>query len=131
MPSDFVYFKQYNISAKQMYENLLALHSVDPCNQDIISVEDIYAITDSLDSLSVSKQAKRSRTPSAETLGDFQWPPQEEEFVIALQEDGWNLGSVQSYIKSRVALVCRLSLLWKPEQKMIKEKHIGSIQMTM
>ena len=48
-------------------------------------------------SLSVSKQAKRSRTPSAETLGDFQWPPQEEEFVIALQEDGWNLGSVQSY----------------------------------
>ena len=97
MPSDFVYFKQYNISAKQMYENLLALHSVDPCNQDIISVEDIYAITDSLDSLSVSKQAKRSRTPSAETLGDFQWPPQEEEFVIALQEDGWNLGSVQSY----------------------------------
>ena len=44
----------------------------------------------------MSKQAKRSRTPSAETLGDFQWPPQEE-FVIALQEDGWNLGSVQSY----------------------------------
>ena len=30
MPSDFVYFKQYNITAKQMYKNLLALHTVDP-----------------------------------------------------------------------------------------------------
>ena len=30
MPSDFVYFKQYNITAKQMYKNLLALHMVDP-----------------------------------------------------------------------------------------------------
>ena len=42
MPSDFVYFKQFNISAKQMYENLLALHAVDPTNQAIITVEDIY-----------------------------------------------------------------------------------------
>ena len=41
MPSDFVYFKQFNISAKQMYENLLALHAVDPTNQAIIIVEDI------------------------------------------------------------------------------------------
>ena len=41
IPSDFVYFKQFNISAKQMYENLLALHAVDPTNQAIIIVEDI------------------------------------------------------------------------------------------
>ena len=41
MPSDFVYFKQFNISAKQMYENLLALHAVDPTNQAIIIVEEI------------------------------------------------------------------------------------------
>ena len=32
MPSDFVYFKQYNITAKQMYENLLASHTVDLSN---------------------------------------------------------------------------------------------------
>ena len=46
LPSDFVYFKQYNISSKQMYENLLALHSVDQCNQEVITVEDVYEATD-------------------------------------------------------------------------------------
>ena len=49
LPSDFVLFKQNNISAKQMYQNSLALHSVVACNQEVISVEDIYEITDSLD----------------------------------------------------------------------------------
>ena len=34
LPPNFVLFKQYNISAKQMYQNLLALHSVDACNQE-------------------------------------------------------------------------------------------------
>ena len=29
MPSDFIYFKQYNITAKQMYDNLLAFLTVD------------------------------------------------------------------------------------------------------
>ena len=32
-----------------------------------------------------------------EPLRDFNWPLQEEEFVVTLQEDGWNLGSVQFY----------------------------------
>ena len=50
LPSDFVYFKQYNISSKQMFENLLALHSVDQCNQEVITVEDVYEATDLLDS---------------------------------------------------------------------------------
>ena len=50
LPSDFVYFKQYNISSKQMYENLLALHSVDQFNQEVITVEDVYEATDLLDS---------------------------------------------------------------------------------
>ena len=59
---DFVLFMQYNISAKQMYQNLLALHSVDACNQGVISVEDIYEITNSLDSLSVGKPQNKSRT---------------------------------------------------------------------
>ena len=45
-----------------MYQNLLALHSVDACNQGVISVEDIYEITDSLDSLSVGKPQNKSRT---------------------------------------------------------------------
>ena len=45
----------------------------------------------------LSKPVKRSRAPSGEPLGDFIWPLQEEEFVITLQEDGWNLVSVQSY----------------------------------
>ena len=37
------------------------------------------------------------RVPMEEPLKDFNWPLQEEEFVVTLQEDGWNLGSVQSY----------------------------------
>ena len=45
--SELPSLKQNNISAKQMYQNLLALHSVDACNQEVISVEDINEITDS------------------------------------------------------------------------------------
>ena len=97
MPSDFVYFKQYNITAKQMYKNLLALHMVDPSDQEIITVEDIYVASESVRNQSANKQAKRSRAPSEEPLRDFSWPLQEEEFVITLQEDGWNLGLLQSY----------------------------------
>ena len=100
LPSDFVYFKQYNISSKQMYENLLALHSVDQCNQEVITVEDVYEATDLLDSPAAQSQTKRKKSAaptSAEPELDFQWPLEEEEFVITLEEDGWNLGSVQSY----------------------------------
>ena len=46
LPSAFVLFKQYNISAKQMYQNLFALHSVDATHREVISVEDIYAVTE-------------------------------------------------------------------------------------
>ena len=80
-----------------MYENLLALHTVDPSNQEVITVEDIYVASESAGTQSASKPAKRSRAPSGEPLGDFIWPLQEEEFVITLQGDGWNLGSIQSY----------------------------------
>ena len=34
--------------------------------------------------------------PSSDLVGDFQWPPKEEEFIVTLQEDGWTLGSVLS-----------------------------------
>ena len=88
LPSDFVLFKQNNISAKQMYQNLLALHSVDACNQEVISVEDIYEITDSLDSLSVGKPQKKSKVAQQpEEKADLEWPPQEE-FLITLDETG-------------------------------------------
>ena len=74
MPSDFVYFKQFNISAKQMYENLLALHAVDPTNQAIITVEDIYVASESAGMQSANKPAKQSRAPPGKPIGDFIWP---------------------------------------------------------
>ena len=82
MSSDFVYFKQYNITPKQMYENLLTLHTVDPSNQENITVEDIYVASESAGTQSASKQAKRSRATYEEPLGDFIWPLEEEKFVI-------------------------------------------------
>ena len=42
-----------------MYQNLLALHSVDASHQEVISVEDIYTITDSMVSLSMREEALR------------------------------------------------------------------------
>ena len=41
LPSDFKLFRQHNISAKIMYQNLLQLHAVDESNQETIFVEDI------------------------------------------------------------------------------------------
>ena len=43
MLSDFVYFKQYNITAKQVN----ALHTVDPSNQKVITVDNIYIASES------------------------------------------------------------------------------------
>ena len=39
LPSDFILFKQYNITSANMFQNLLALHAVDLAHQDTISVE--------------------------------------------------------------------------------------------
>ena len=50
LPSDFVLFKQYNISAEQMYQKLFALHSIDATHQEVISVKDIYVVTGLMDS---------------------------------------------------------------------------------
>ena len=74
MPSDFVYFEQYNITTKQMYKNLLALHMVNPCDQEIITVEDIYVVSESVGNQSAFKQAKRARAPAEKPLRDFNWP---------------------------------------------------------
>ena len=108
LPPDFVLFKQYNITAKQMYQNLLALHSVDNSNQEVISVEDIYEITDSLDKVYFDKRTKKSKTTTqapAETVADLQWPPQDEEFVVTLNEGGWALGSSQGYNEEQDAIL--------------------------
>ena len=122
MPSDFVYFKQFNISAKQMYKNLLALHAVDPTNQAIITVEDIYVASESAGVQSANKPAKQSRAPSGEPLGDFIWPMEEEDFVITLQEDGWTLGSVQSYNQQHNHISVQALSTLKPKAKDDKGK---------
>ena len=71
-----------------MYENLLALHTVDPSDQEVITVEDVYVASESVGTQSANKQAKRSKVPVEEPLKDFNWPLQEEEFVVTLQEEG-------------------------------------------
>lgn len=104
LPTDFVLFKQYNITATNMYQNLLALHAVDPTNQESISVEDIYEVTDALASLPSftaakkrQRQAKTSSQEASEPMADFEWPPSEEEFFVALEEPGWRICSVISH----------------------------------
>ena len=39
-----------------MYQNLLALHSIDATHQEVISVEDIYAVTELMDCLTKTTQ---------------------------------------------------------------------------
>ena len=105
-----------------MYENLLALHMVDPSDQEIITVEDIYVASESVRNQSANKQAKRSRAPSKEPLRDFSWPLQEEEFVITLQGDGWNLGSVQSYDPQQDSICVQALATLKTRAKDDQEK---------
>ena len=81
-----------------MFHNLLALHTVDESNQESVSVEDIYDITEFL-TIPVIKQAKKLTRTQEPLIADLEWPPQEEEFVITLDEDEWNLGSVQGYMQ--------------------------------
>ena len=125
MPTDFILFKQYNISAKQMYQNLLALHSVDSSHQEVVSVEDIYAVTESLDSLSMQNPTKKRSALAPERrapTGDVQWPPQEEDFVITLDEGGWGLGSVQSYDPDQDSIQVQLLQTLKTRAKDDKGK---------
>lgn len=99
LPPDYPLFKQYNITAKLMLQNLLALHVVENNNQESISVEDIYEVTESL-ILPMAKPKQRTKAPKVcqePSVADLEWPPEEEEFVITLDEEEWNLGSVQGY----------------------------------
>ena len=81
MPSDFVYIQQYNITAKQIYENLLALYTTDPKNQDVVT-EDVYITSESAGIQAANKPAKRSKAPAEVPQREFIWPVEEEEFVI-------------------------------------------------
>ena len=102
LPSDFALFRQYSITPKQMYQNLIALHAVEESNQTELSMEDIYAVTDSLTSMPLQKRGTKRKSIPTASIPDvstdvLQWPPPEEEFVVTLEETGWSLGSVQSY----------------------------------
>ena len=73
-------------------------------NQETISIEDIYEITETLCTINLGRPKGNSRNPSnvspssnSNLVADLEWPPHEEEFVITLDKDGWNLGSVQGY----------------------------------
>ena len=81
MPSDFVYFKHCNITAKHMYQNLLALHTVDQKNQDVVT-EDVYITSESAGIQAAKKPAKRSKAPAEVPQREFIWPVEEEEFII-------------------------------------------------
>ena len=38
-----------------------------------------------------------SPSSNSNLVANLEWPPHEEEFVITLDKDEWNLGSVQGY----------------------------------
>ena len=79
-----------------MYSNLLALHAVDPTHQVTISVDDIFKVTETFESsvFVKSKHQPKEKAAATNQLEDLEWPPKEDEFVITLEEDQWNLGSV-------------------------------------
>ena len=106
LSSDFILFKQYNITSANMFQNLLDLHAVDPAHQGTILVEDIYEVTNilaTLPALDVSSTKTRKRTSLGQTqsdvgaMVDLEWPPCEEEFIIALEEEGWSVCCVISF----------------------------------
>ena len=69
LPADFVLFKQYNISASKIYQNLLALHAVNLANQETVSVENIYQVTDALASLPSLEPKKWSKKQKKQIQG--------------------------------------------------------------
>ena len=57
---------------------------------------DVCIATESACIQPANKPAKRLRAFVEDPQGEFIWPVQEEEFIITIQEDGWNLDSVRS-----------------------------------
>ena len=105
LPPDFVLFKQQNITAAKMFQNLLALHAVDVAYQATISVAGIYDITDTLASLQaidpLTAKAKRGGKLGQQSeigaLVDPEWPLCEKKFFIALEKKGWRVFSSVSH----------------------------------
>ena len=113
LPPDFVLFKQQNITAAKMFQNLLALHAVDPAHQETISMEDIYDVTDTLATLpaldpTISK-AKRSgklgQQSNLRALVDLEWPLCQKEFFIAFEGEGWRVCSSISHNETSNTLI--------------------------
>ena len=86
-------------------------------------------------SLSMKMQGKGKRPKDnadskdqSSTMSDLQWPPQEDDFVIMLQEEGWGLGSVQSFDPD-CDICVQSSMALKTRAKDDKGRLTGSILM--
>ena len=60
-------------------------------------MENICEIIESLASLGKNRSKKLTSPSEAQPEVDMTWPPHEDDFVITLDEQGWQLGSVQGY----------------------------------
>ena len=124
LPCDFVLFKHYNISSTKMYQNLLGLHAVDSANQKTITVEDVYEVTNVLasnPSLEGTQSSKKSSKPRSavteEPFTDLEWPPAEEEFLIAVLKNEWSVCSVISYDEASETIKAHLLQAIKTQAK--------------
>ena len=115
-----------------MSSNRSTLHVVEDMNQVSISVEDIYEVTECL-TLPMGKQKRKTKGPSDDlvpSMADLEWPPEEEEFVIALDEQEWNLGSVQGYSQETNEVHVQILAKLKTRAKMIVGKLTGCTRKT-
>jgi len=79
-----------------------------------------------LDSLSVGKPPNKSRTAQApKEATDLEWPPQEEEFLITLDEGGWTLGSVQAYDQDNHSISVQFLTPLKTRQRLSRKNKLG------
>ena len=94
-----------------MYENLLALHTVDPSDQEVITVEDVYVASESVGTQSANKQAKRSRVPVEEPLRDSERHYRKKNLLSHCKKMAGTLVLCNLTISNKIAFVCKLSLL--------------------
>ena len=76
----------------------------------MITVEDVYQVTDLMDSPAKQSQIRRKRSAAPTSVVPelhLQWPLQGEKFIITSEEDGWNLGLVQSYNQEQNTILCK------------------------
>ena len=90
-----------------MYENLLALHTVDPSDQEVITVEDVYVASESVGTQSANKQAKRSRVLKKTSIGHYR----NKNLLSHCKKIAGTLVLCNLTISNKIAFVCKLSLL--------------------